>query len=266
VPNSLAQAREQKPLSLWQLFKKMCSQDTRRALSATLGLVESFGKKPGLGRNAKPHPGESDLTGIDTAAEPPGGTDEIGFIGLGIMGSRMAANLQKHGHSLVVFNRTREKAEPLVAQGATWADSPAALAPKVEVIFTMLAHPDAVEQAALGNDGFLQHPEPGKCGLIAAPLTRRSQEKWQQRPRPGCWFPRRPGDRFQRPGGDGETHLLGGGETSDLEKCRPLFECMGNRIIHCGGPGTGASLKMVMNQLLGTIMAAFAEGLVWVSL
>src|SRR5438477_3913007 len=83
---------------------------------------------------------------------------KIGFIGLGIMGSRMAANLQKHGHSLVVFNRTREKAEPLMAEGATWAESPAALAQQAEVIFTMLAHPYAVEEAALGKDGFLQHP------------------------------------------------------------------------------------------------------------
>src|SRR5438876_10623052 len=86
---------------------------------------------------------------------------KIGFIGLGIMGSRMAANLQKHHHSLVVFNRTREKAEPLIAEGAEWADSPAVLARQVEVIFTMLAHPDGVEEAALGGDGFLQHPERG---------------------------------------------------------------------------------------------------------
>src|SRR5882724_9693427 len=70
VPYSLAQAREQKPLSLWQLFKKMCSQDTRRALSAMLGVVESFGKSLGSVAIAKPHPGESDLTEIDTAAKP----------------------------------------------------------------------------------------------------------------------------------------------------------------------------------------------------
>src|SRR6266516_7525379 len=70
VPDSLAQAREQKPLSLWRLFKKMCSQDTRRALSAMLGIVESFGKSLGSVATAKPHPGESDLTEIDSAAEP----------------------------------------------------------------------------------------------------------------------------------------------------------------------------------------------------
>src|SRR6266576_1984293 len=80
---------------------------------------------------------------------------KIGFIGLGIMGSRMAANLQKHGDSLVVFNRTRAKAQPLLDQGACFADSPAKLAEQGDVLFTMLAHPDAVEQAALGRSGFL---------------------------------------------------------------------------------------------------------------
>src|SRR6266705_2623260 len=72
---------------------------------------------------------------------------KIGFIGLGIMGSRMAANLQKHGYSLVVFNRTRAK-------------SPTKLAEQVDVLFTMLAHPDAVEQEALDPNGFLSHLKP----------------------------------------------------------------------------------------------------------
>src|SRR5260370_35211179 len=85
---------------------------------------------------------------------------KIGFIGLGIMGSRMATNLQKQGHSLVVVNRTRAKAEPLLGPCGRFADSPAKLAGQVDVLFTMLAHPDAVEQAALGADGFLNHLRP----------------------------------------------------------------------------------------------------------
>src|SRR6184192_951163 len=85
---------------------------------------------------------------------------KIGFIGLGIMGSRMAANLQKHGYPLVVFNRTRTKAQPLLDKGACFAESPAKLAEQVDVLFTMLAHPDAVEQAALGRNGFLSHLKP----------------------------------------------------------------------------------------------------------
>src|SRR3954468_23020713 len=82
---------------------------------------------------------------------------KIGFIGLGIMGSRMAANLQKNSHALVVFNRTRAKAEPLLGPCGTFSDSPAKLAEEVDILFTMLAHPDAVEEAALGDNGFLDH-------------------------------------------------------------------------------------------------------------
>src|SRR5438552_17526053 len=82
---------------------------------------------------------------------------KIGFIGLGIIGSRMAANLLKHGHSLVVFNRTREKAEPLIAAGAQWAEFPAALVENVQIVFTMFAHPDGVEEAELGSVGFLSY-------------------------------------------------------------------------------------------------------------
>src|SRR5260370_4596443 len=82
---------------------------------------------------------------------------KIGFIGLGIMGSRMAANLQKHGHSLVVFNRTRAKAEPLLGPCGTFSDSPAKVADQVDILFTMLADPDAVEQAALRANGFLNY-------------------------------------------------------------------------------------------------------------
>src|SRR5256885_14635027 len=85
---------------------------------------------------------------------------KIGFIGLGIMGSRMAANLQKHGHALVVFNRTRAKAEPLLGPCGTFSDSPAELAGQVDVLFTMLAHPGAVEEAASGRDGFLDGLKP----------------------------------------------------------------------------------------------------------
>src|SRR5437899_8292399 len=85
---------------------------------------------------------------------------KIGFIGLGIMGSRMAANLQKQGHSLVLFNRTRAKAEPLLGPCGRFADSPAELAGQVDVLFTMLAQPDAVEKVALGVDGFLNHLHP----------------------------------------------------------------------------------------------------------
>lgn len=177
---------------------------------------------------------------------------KIGFVGLGIMGSRMAANLQKHGRSLVVFNRTPEKADPFVAEGAKWADSLAALAPQVEVIFTMLAHPDAVEEAALGKEGFLSHLGPGQmwvdCSTVNPSFSRRVAAEAQAK---GIRFLGAPVTGSKGQAALAQLTFWVGGEADDLETCRP-----------CGGQGMGASLKMVMNQMLGTAMATFAEGLV----
>lgn len=188
---------------------------------------------------------------------------KIGFIGLGIMGSRMAANLQKHGHFLVVYNRTGEKAEPLLSNGAAWADSPAALATEAEIIFTMLAHPDAVKEAALGKEGFLSHLAPGRmwidCSTVNPSFSRTIAAEARAR---DIRFLGAPVTGSKGQAAQAKLIFWAGGEAADLEKCRPLLECMGDRIIHCGGHGMGASLKMVMNQLLGTVMAAFAEGLV----
>lgn len=188
---------------------------------------------------------------------------KIGFIGLGIMGSRMAASLQKGGHSLVVCNRTREKAELLLAQGARWADSPAVLAPQVDIIFTMLAHPAAVEDAALGRDGFLSRLAAGQiwidCSTVNPSFSRKMAAEAN---RHGIRFLDAPVSGSKGIAASAKLTFLVGGEASDLENCRTLFECMGSKIIHCGGPGMGTSLKVVMNQLLGMAMAAFAEGLV----
>ena len=187
----------------------------------------------------------------------------IGFLGLGIMGSGMAANLKKCGHSLVLYNRTREKAGPLLSRGAVWAGSPPALAKQVEVVFTMLAHPDAVEEVALGKDGFLSHLPQGRmwvdCSTVNPSFSRKMAAEAQAR---GIRFLGAPVTGSKEQAAQAKLVFWLGGEAADLEACRPLLQCMGNRIVYCGGQGMGASLKMVMNQLLGTMMAAFAEGLV----
>ena len=110
---------------------------------------------------------------------------KIGFIGLGIMGSRMAANLQKQGYSLVVFNRTRAKAEPLLGPCGGLSDSPAKLAEQVDVLFTMLAHPDAVEQAALGRNGFLDHLKPNALWVDCSSVNPSFSKKMAAAPRRG---------------------------------------------------------------------------------
>jgi len=97
----------------------------------------------------------------------------------------MAANLQKHGYSLVVFNRTRAKAEPLLGAYGTFSDSPAKLAEQVDVLFTMLAHPDAVEQAALGRNGFLDHLKPNALWVDCSSVNPSFSKKMAAAPRRG---------------------------------------------------------------------------------
>jgi 3-hydroxyisobutyrate dehydrogenase/glyoxylate/succinic semialdehyde reductase len=187
---------------------------------------------------------------------------KIGFIGLGIMGSRMAANLQQHGHALAVHNRTRQKAEPLLAGGAQWADSPAEVAADVEILFTMLAHPEAVEEAALGKNGFFPHLPQGRlwvdCSTVNPSFSKRMAAAAQTR---HVRFLDAPVMGSKEAAAGGKLIFWVGGDAADLEACRALLECMGSRVVHAGGQGTGASLKMVMNQLMGTTMAAFAESL-----
>jgi 3-hydroxyisobutyrate dehydrogenase-like beta-hydroxyacid dehydrogenase len=187
---------------------------------------------------------------------------KIGFIGLGIMGSRMAANLQKHGYSLVVFNRTRGKAQPLLDQGAIFADSPAKLAEQVDVLFTMLAHPDAVEEAALGANGFLSHLKSNALWVDCSSVNPLFSKKMAAAAAVGqIRFIDAPVTGSAPVATDGKLIFWIGGDAVDVEAIRPLLLCMGNKIVHVGGHGMGTSMKIVINLLLGTGMAAFAEAM-----
>src|SRR5204863_7589521 len=187
---------------------------------------------------------------------------KIGFIGLGIMGSRMAANLQKHGYSLVVFNRTRAKAEPLLGAYGTFSDSPAKLAEQVDVLFTMLAHPDAVEQAALGRNGFLSHLKPNTlwidCSSINPSFSKKMAAAAAARQ---IRFVDAPVTGSAPVAAEAKRIFWVGADMAALGRIRPLLLCMGSKIVHTGGHGTGTSMKMVINLLLGTAMAAFAEAM-----
>src|SRR5712691_12095688 len=187
---------------------------------------------------------------------------KIGFIGLGIMGSRMAANLQKHGDSLVVFNRTRAKAKPLLDKGASFAESPAKLAEQVDVLFTMLAHPDAVGQAALGANGFLNHLRSNALWIDCSSVNPSFSKKMAaDAARREIRFVDAPVTGSAVPAAEATLIFWVGTDTADLERIRPLLLCMGNKIVHAGGHGMGTSMKMVVNLLLGTGMAAFAEAM-----
>lgn len=188
---------------------------------------------------------------------------KVGFIGLGIMGSRMAANLLKKGHELVVHNRTRSKAEPLIAAGAAWADTPREVGEKVRVLFTMLSKPDAVaETALLGKNAFLSQMPKGSiwvdCSTVNPSFSKLMSVEAKER---GIRFIDAPVGGSKGPAEQGQLIFFVGGEKNDIDEVRPLLDAMGKAVFHMGGNGMGSGMKMVNNLLLGQAMAAMSEAL-----
>jgi 3-hydroxyisobutyrate dehydrogenase/glyoxylate/succinic semialdehyde reductase len=127
----------------------------------------------------------------------------------------------------------------------------------------MLAYPEAVRETALGKDGFIRVLKPNRLWVDCSTVNPSfSREMAEQAKAHGVRFLDAPVTGSKGPAATATLVFWVGGAADDLEVCRPLLECMGSRIVHCGGPGAGTSLKMVINQFLGTGMAAFAEAFV----
>lgn len=189
---------------------------------------------------------------------------KIGFIGLGIMGSRMAANLLKKGHDLVIYNRTKEKAEPLIQAGAVWAAAPADVAKQVTVVFTMLSKPDAVaETALLGKNGFLNALNENSlwidCSTVNPSFSKLMAGEARQR---RIRFLDAPVAGSKVPAEQAQLLFFVGGDAADVDQARPLLEAMGKAVIHVGEHGMGTSMKMVNNIILAQSMIAFSEAMV----
>ncbi len=188
---------------------------------------------------------------------------KIGFIGMGIMGSRMADNIRKRGHDLVVYNQTKDKAQPLLDQGASWAETPAELGKRVNILFTMLSKPDAVaEVALLGKHAFLETMVPGSiwvdCSTVNPAFSRLVAGEAQARK---VRFLDAPVAGSRGPAEQGQLLFYVGGDKADLDAVRPYLDAMGKAVFHMGGSGMGSAMKMVNNILLGQAMLAFSEAL-----
>jgi 3-hydroxyisobutyrate dehydrogenase/glyoxylate/succinic semialdehyde reductase len=161
-----------------------------------------------------------------TLRKPKAELMKVGFNGLGIMGSRMAANLQRAGHELVVYNRTQSKADELVAEGAVRAESPEAVAKQCRLVITMLSTPEAVEEVAVGPDGFLRALTGNSlwvdCCTVNPSFTTKMAlhaKKMGQR------FLDAPVSGSLVPAEKGELIFLVGGDASDLEQVQGLLGC-----------------------------------------
>lgn len=187
----------------------------------------------------------------------------IGFIGTGIMGSRMAMNLLTAGYDLTIHNRTRSKCRALLDKGARWAKSPAELASGVEFVFTMLSTPEAVRAVATGEGGFLPAMSEGaiwvNCSTVDPDFARNMAELAASH---NIGYLDAPVTGTKGPAASGDLVFLVGGKGDAVEKCRPFFDAMGSKTVHLGEAGMGASMKMLFNLMLGCAMVAYSEALV----
>ncbi len=187
---------------------------------------------------------------------------KIAFLGLGIMGGGMAANLLRAGHSLRVWNRTAGKAAPLAALGAEVAETPAQAVVGAEMVFTMLSAPAAVEETALGKTGFLPAVRPGTLWVDSSTVDPAfSRRMAAEAARRGVRLIDAPVKGSKDAAEKGSLVFLVGASDADLATIRPLLEHMGTDIQHAGGQGMGSSIKLVFNLIVGQSMLAYAEAL-----
>ncbi len=187
---------------------------------------------------------------------------KIGFMGLGIMGSAMAANILKAGYPLTVFNRTTAKADPLAQKGARVAPSPQALAQDSDIIITMVTGPEAIYDLLFGPEGAAQAfgPEQVYVNMSSVP-PRFTLELGKQLAPKAISFVDAPVSGTKKPAAEGTLVILAGGNRERVKELEPLFLAMGKKVIYCGRVGQGSMMKMFINLLLGTMMEGFAEAL-----
>lgn len=182
------------------------------------------------------------------------------FIGLGIMGSRMAANLAKNKIDITIYNRTPGKMNALAELGAKTSGSLADCVKDADIVLTMLSTPEAVWEYAAGEDGFLGEMKHGAhwcdCTTVNPDFSREMAKLSESF---GLRFMDTPVAGSKKPAEEGSLVFLCGGNENDLEEIKPFLNIMGSKIIHAGGHGMGSSLKMAVNMLLANSMAAFAE-------
>jgi len=186
------------------------------------------------------------------------------FIGLGIMGSRMAKNLLKNGVSLTVFNRSPGPMQELEKSGAKTAASALDAVRDSDIVFTMLPSPEVVEQVVLSETGCLSGMKDNAiwvdCSTVNPSFSVKACQVAEKR---GIRFIDGPVIGTKYPAAVGELVFIAGGDKALLAEIEPLLKFMGNRIIHAGETGKGASFKMVFNALLAQSMLVFAETVIF---
>ena len=191
-------------------------------------------------------------------------TETIGFIGLGIMGRGMVANLQKAGFAVRLWNRTAERTAPFVAQGATTAASPADLATQCDIIFICVSDTPDVEAVILGENGVLEGIRPGALVVDHSTISpQATKEMAAELSAKGAHMLDAPISGGSEGAAKGTLSIMIGGAAEQVERARPYLEAMGKTITHVGEQGAGQAAKLVNQILVVGTMLSMSEALLF---
>ncbi len=188
----------------------------------------------------------------------------IGFIGLGVMGKRMAGHLLNAGNSLRVYTRSAEKARELLDRGADWADSPAVVARTCDIVFTIVGFPKDVETVYCGEQGLIANLRAGAI-LIDMTTSRpdlavRIADATQKRGGQALDAPVSGGDKGAR---EATLSIMVGGNRAAFESVLPFFKLMGRNIVYQGPPGSGQHCKMCNQIAIASNMLGVCEAIAY---
>lgn len=188
--------------------------------------------------------------------------NKIGFIGIGIMGKSMARNLMKKGFIVTVYARDRKKAEDIIAEGASFAESIGECAKGQDVVITIVGYPKDVEEVYFGRTGILENADPGTILIdmttnspkLAVRIYEAAREKGLQ----ALDAPVTGGDSGARMG---TLTILAGGDQAAYEASLPLFEAMGQNLNYMGAAGSGQHTKMANQIAIAGALAGVCEAM-----
>jgi 3-hydroxyisobutyrate dehydrogenase-like beta-hydroxyacid dehydrogenase len=186
----------------------------------------------------------------------------LGYIGLGAMGGRMANRLLDKGHTVVGYNRTRSRAQWLVDRGMKWADSPKAVAEAADAIFVMVTDSKSLEAVSGGADGFVAGLRPGKVVIdmstvspeVSRSIVARVREK-------GADMVDAPVSGSVATLEAGKLSVMVGGARATFDRVKPILDDIGPKVTHVGDNGLALSIKIAHNLSLAVQMLAFSEGI-----
>ncbi len=188
--------------------------------------------------------------------------ENVGYIGLGNMGSGMAANLQQAGYNMVVHDLREGATRPYLERGARLGNSPADVAERCDVVFTSLPGPKEVEAVALGANGVLEGIKPG-CVYVdmstsRPTLIREIEPKFREK---GAYVMDAPVSGGKSGAASGNLAIMVGGPREIFDKIKPMYDAMGDKVFYAGEVGAGAIAKLVHNMTSHGVRMAIAEGL-----